>query len=107
VHSASPLVSPCLALSRSHWKCALKLKEIPCIHAEAYLAGELKHGPVALVDEDMPVVVITPNDALLEKVKSNMQEVRARGGELFVFADLSSHFGEADDVHVIPVQMLA
>ena len=66
---------------------ALKLKEISYIHAEAYPAGELKHGPLALVDEDMPVVVIAPNDSLLEKVKSNMQEVRARGGELFVFAD--------------------
>ncbi|QDQ27051.1 glutamine--fructose-6-phosphate transaminase (isomerizing) [Chitinimonas arctica] len=80
---------------------ALKLKEITYIHAEAYAAGELKHGPLALVDEAMPVVVIAPNDALLEKVKSNMQEVRARGGELFVFADLDSHFGESDGVHVI------
>ncbi|OHX21369.1 glutamine--fructose-6-phosphate transaminase (isomerizing) [Chromobacterium sphagni] len=102
---------------------ALKLKEISYIHAEAYPAGELKHGPLALVDEDMPVVVIAPNDALLEKVKSNMQEVRARGGELFVFADADSHFHESDGVHVIrtprhvgvlspivhtiPVQMLA
>lgn len=80
---------------------ALKLKEISYIHAEAYPAGELKHGPLALVDKDMPVVVIAPNDALLEKVKSNMQEVRARGGELFVFADLDSHFQESDGVHVI------
>ena len=80
---------------------ALKLKEISYIHAEAYPAGELKHGPLALVDEDMPVVVIAPNDALLEKVKSNMQEVRARGGELFVFADLDSHFVESEGVHVI------
>ncbi len=80
---------------------ALKIKEITYIHAEAYAAGELKHGPLALVDEDMPVVVIAPNDVLLEKVKSNMQEVRARGGELFVFADLDSHFGESDGVHVI------
>ncbi|MFZ5592724.1 MAG: glutamine--fructose-6-phosphate transaminase (isomerizing) [Pseudomonadota bacterium] len=102
---------------------ALKLKEISYIHAEAYPAGELKHGPLALVDSDMPVVVIAPNDALLEKVKSNMQEVRARGGELFVFADLDSHFAESEGVHVIrtprhvgvlspivhaiPVQMLA
>ncbi|QEL56837.1 glutamine--fructose-6-phosphate transaminase (isomerizing) [Chromobacterium paludis] len=102
---------------------ALKLKEISYIHAEAYPAGELKHGPLALVDENMPVVVIAPNDALLEKVKSNMQEVRARGGELFVFADADSHFSESDGVHVIrtprhvgvlspivhtiPVQMLA
>ncbi|WP_432722207.1 glutamine--fructose-6-phosphate transaminase (isomerizing) [Jeongeupia wiesaeckerbachi] len=80
---------------------ALKLKEISYIHAEAYPAGELKHGPLALVDANMPVVVIAPNDSLLEKVKSNMQEVRARGGELFVFADLDSHFSESDGVHVI------
>jgi len=80
---------------------ALKLKEISYIHAEAYPAGELKHGPLALVDSDMPVVVIAPNDALLEKVKSNMQEVRARGGELYVFADLDSHFSESEGVHVI------
>jgi len=102
---------------------ALKLKEISYIHAEAYPAGELKHGPLALVDADMPVVVIAPNDALLEKVKSNMQEVRARGGELFVFTDQDSHFSESEGVHVIrtprhvgvlspivhtiPVQMLA
>ena len=80
---------------------ALKLKEISYIHAEAYPAGELKHGPLALVDSDMPVVVIAPNDALLEKVKSNMQEVRARGGELFVFADSDSRFTESEGVHVI------
>ena len=80
---------------------ALKLKEISYIHAEAYPAGELKHGPLALVDSNMPVVVIAPNDTLLEKVKSNMQEVRARGGELFVFADLDSHFVESEGVHVI------
>jgi glucosamine--fructose-6-phosphate aminotransferase (isomerizing) len=80
---------------------ALKLKEISYIHAEAYPAGELKHGPLALVDNDMPVVVIAPNDALLEKVKSNMQEVRARGGELYVFADLDSHFRDSESVHVI------
>ncbi len=80
---------------------ALKLKEISYIHAEAYPAGELKHGPLALVDTNMPVVVIAPNDALLEKVKSNMQEVRARGGELFVFADLDSHFTASEGVHVI------
>ncbi len=80
---------------------ALKLKEISYIHAEAYPAGELKHGPLALVDSNMPVVVIAPNDALLEKVKSNMQEVKARGGELFVFADADSHFTESDGVHVI------
>ncbi len=80
---------------------ALKLKEISYIHAEAYPAGELKHGPLALVDSNMPVVVIAPNDALLEKVKSNMQEVRARGGELFVFADADSHFNASEGVHVI------
>ena len=80
---------------------ALKLKEISYIHAEAYPAGELKHGPLALVDASMPVVVIAPNDALLEKLKSNMQEVRARGGELYVFADLDSHFTETAGVHVI------
>jgi glucosamine--fructose-6-phosphate aminotransferase (isomerizing) len=80
---------------------ALKLKEISYIHAEAYPAGELKHGPLALVDADMPVVVIAPKDGLLEKVKSNMQEVRARGGELFVFTDQDSNFGESEGVHVI------
>ncbi|HZZ92611.1 MAG TPA: glutamine--fructose-6-phosphate transaminase (isomerizing) [Usitatibacter sp.] len=80
---------------------ALKLKEISYIHAEAYPAGELKHGPLALVDSSMPVVVIAPNDALLEKVKSNMQEVRARGGELYVFTDLDSRFTESEGVHVI------
>ncbi len=80
---------------------ALKLKEISYIHAEAYPAGELKHGPLALVDADMPVVVIAPNDSLLEKVKSNIQEVRARGGEMYVFADADSHFTESEGVHVI------
>ncbi len=80
---------------------ALKLKEISYIHAEAYPAGELKHGPLALVDEEMPVVVIAPNNSLLEKVKSNMQEVRARGGQLFVFADADSQFMESEGVHVI------
>jgi glutamine---fructose-6-phosphate transaminase (isomerizing) len=80
---------------------ALKLKEISYIHAEAYPAGELKHGPLALVDAEMPVVVIAPNDALLEKVKSNIQEVRARGGEMYVFADADSHFTESEGVHVI------
>jgi glucosamine--fructose-6-phosphate aminotransferase (isomerizing) len=80
---------------------ALKLKEISYIHAEAYPAGELKHGPLALVDQFMPVVVIAPNDTLLEKVKSNMQEVRARGGELFVFADADSNFTDSEGVHVI------
>ena len=80
---------------------ALKLKEISYIHAEAYPAGELKHGPLALVDSEMPVVVIAPKDSLLEKVKSNIQEVRARGGEMFVFADADSNFGESEGVHVI------
>ncbi|MDQ2701273.1 MAG: glutamine--fructose-6-phosphate transaminase (isomerizing) [Pseudomonadota bacterium] len=102
---------------------ALKLKEISYIHAEAYPAGELKHGPLALVDSAMPIVVIAPNDSLLEKVKSNIQEVRARGGEMFVFADADSNFGASDQVnvirtprhvgilspivHTIPVQLLA
>jgi len=80
---------------------ALKLKEISYIHAEAYPAGELKHGPLALVDADMPVVAIAPNDALLEKLKSNLQEVRARGGELYVVADLDSHIGASEGIHVI------
>ena len=102
---------------------ALKLKEISYVHAEAYPAGELKHGPLALVDKNMPVVVIAPNDKLLEKVKSNMQEVKARGGILFVFADADSHFVEGKGIkviraprhtgvlspiiHSIPVQLLA
>jgi glucosamine--fructose-6-phosphate aminotransferase (isomerizing) len=110
-----------------HWPIAmegaLKLKEISYIHAEAYPAGELKHGPLALVDRDMPVVAVAPNDLLLEKLKSNLQEVRARGGELYVFADLDSHIAEAEGVqvikltdhagplspilHVIPLQLLA
>lgn len=80
---------------------ALKLKEISYIHAEAYPAGELKHGPLALVTDEMPVVTVAPNDALLEKLKSNMQEVRARGGELYVFADADSHIAPGDGVHVI------
>ncbi|ULJ60580.1 glutamine--fructose-6-phosphate transaminase (isomerizing) [Wielerella bovis] len=80
----------------------LKLKEITYIHAEAYPAGELKHGPLALVDENMPVVVIAPHDGLLDKVKANMQEVSARGGELFVFTDLDSDYeGGADNIHII------
>jgi glutamine---fructose-6-phosphate transaminase (isomerizing) len=102
---------------------ALKLKEITYIHAEAYAAGELKHGPLALVDSQMPVVIIAPNDALIEKLKSNLQEVRARGGELFVFADQDTHIEPADGVniinlddhagllspilHVIPLQLLS
>ena len=80
---------------------ALKLKEISYIHAEAYPAGELKHGPLALVTSAMPVVTVAPNDALLEKLKSNMQEVRARGGELFVFADSDTHIQNDIGVHVI------
>jgi len=102
---------------------ALKLKEISYIHAEAYPAGELKHGPLALVTGDMPVVTVAPNDALLEKLKSNMQEVRARGGELYVFADadtriasspgvnvirLPEHYGPLSPIlHVVPLQLLA
>jgi glucosamine--fructose-6-phosphate aminotransferase (isomerizing) len=102
---------------------ALKLKEISYIHAEAYPAGELKHGPLALVTAEMPVVTIAPNDALLEKLKSNLQEVRARGGELFVFADgdsrikpaeglhvirLPEHYGALSPIlHVVPLQLLA
>ncbi|WP_321937106.1 glutamine--fructose-6-phosphate transaminase (isomerizing) [Paraburkholderia sp. J8-2] len=80
---------------------ALKLKEISYIHAEAYPAGELKHGPLALVTEAMPVVTVAPNDALLEKLKSNMQEVRARGGQLYVFADADTHITSEDGIHVI------
>ncbi len=102
---------------------ALKLKEISYIHAEAYPAGELKHGPLALVTDAMPVVTVAPNDALLEKLKSNMQEVRARGGQLFVFADadthiesgegvqvirLPEHYGDLSPIlHVVPLQLLA
>ncbi|WP_339937253.1 glutamine--fructose-6-phosphate transaminase (isomerizing) [Undibacterium luofuense] len=80
---------------------SLKLKEISYIHAEAYPAGELKHGPLALVTSAMPVVTVAPNDALIEKLKSNLQEVRARGGELFVFADADSHIASSEGVHVI------
>ncbi|HZW60093.1 MAG TPA: glutamine--fructose-6-phosphate transaminase (isomerizing) [Woeseiaceae bacterium] len=104
---------------------ALKLKEISYIHAEAYAAGELKHGPLALVDEDMPVVAVAPDDDLLEKLKSNLQEVRARGGELYVFADPRVQFGsdrhgihttrmpaliqdfQAPILYTIPLQLLA
>jgi glucosamine--fructose-6-phosphate aminotransferase (isomerizing) len=102
---------------------ALKLKEISYIHAEAYPAGELKHGPLALVTEKMPVVTVAPNDALLEKLKSNMQEVKARGGRLYVFADqdteivssdgiavirLPEHYGDLSPIlHVVPLQLLA
>ncbi|HTL49987.1 MAG TPA: isomerizing glutamine--fructose-6-phosphate transaminase, partial [Steroidobacteraceae bacterium] len=80
---------------------ALKLKEISYIHAEAYAAGELKHGPLALVDADMPVIAVAPNNDLLEKVKSNLQEVRARGGMLYVFADPESGIEPSDGVEVI------
>jgi len=102
---------------------ALKLKEISYIHAEAYPAGELKHGPLALVTEAMPVVTVAPNDALVEKLKSNMMEVRARGGELYVFADgdsrihpgegvhvirMPEHYGDLSPIlHVVPLQLLA
>ena len=80
---------------------ALKLKEISYIHAEAYPAGELKHGPLALIDGDMPVIAVAPNDALLEKLESNLEEVRARGGQLYVFADVQAKLSVADNVHVI------
>jgi glutamine---fructose-6-phosphate transaminase (isomerizing) len=80
---------------------ALKLKEISYIHAEAYPAGELKHGPLALVDSRMPVIAIAPRGALLEKLKSNLQEVRARGGELFVMADEDTHLTNGESLHVI------
>ncbi|MED5606416.1 glutamine--fructose-6-phosphate transaminase (isomerizing) [Pseudomonas sp. JH-2] len=80
---------------------ALKLKEISYIHAEAYPAGELKHGPLALVDADMPVVTVAPNNELLEKLKSNLQEVRARGGELIVFAEANSGIGNGPGTHVV------
>ena len=102
---------------------ALKLKEITYIHAEAYAAGELKHGPLALVTSAMPVVTVAPNDALLEKLKSNLQEVRARGGVLYVLADgdsritaseglqvirMPEHYGVLSPMlHVIPLQLLA
>ena len=78
---------------------ALKLKEISYIHAEAYAAGELKHGPLALVDARMPVVAIAPRDALIDKLKSNLQEVRARGGELYVLAERD--FAAGDGMHVL------
>ena len=82
---------------------ALKLKEISYVHAEAYPAGELKHGPLALVDEDMPVVVVAPNDQLLEKLKSNMEEVRARGGRLYVFSGPGTEFEPQDGVEIIRI----
>ena len=80
---------------------ALKLKEISYIHAEAYAAGELKHGPLALIDVDMPVIVVAPNNDLLEKVKSNIEEVRARGGQLYVFADAEAGFQDSDNMKII------
>jgi glucosamine--fructose-6-phosphate aminotransferase (isomerizing) len=80
---------------------ALKLKEISYIHAEAYAAGELKHGPLALIDEDMPVIVVAPSNDLLDKLKSNMQVVRARGGKLYVFADASSGIQSEPGITVI------
>jgi len=102
---------------------ALKLKEISYIHAEAYAAGELKHGPLALVDAEMPVIVVAPNNELLDKLRSNMQEVRARGGVLYVFADEALHFKEDETtkvmnivscedetspiLHTIPLQLLS
>lgn len=82
---------------------ALKLKEISYIHAEAYPAGELKHGPLALVDNDMPVVTVAPNNELLEKLKSNLQEVRARGGQLVVFADEKAGMSNGEGTHVVKV----
>ncbi len=86
---------------------ALKLKEISYIHAEGYAAGELKHGPLALVDKEMPIVVLAAQDELLDKLKSNMQEVLSRGGELFVFADVDSHIKSEDRVHVISIPKIA
>jgi glucosamine--fructose-6-phosphate aminotransferase (isomerizing) len=80
---------------------ALKLKEISYIHAEAYAAGELKHGPLALIDEAMPVIVVAPNNDLLDKLKSNMQVVRARGGQLYVFADKQTRLESEPGVKVI------
>ena len=85
---------------------ALKLKEISYIHAEAYAAGELKHGPLALVDEDMPVVAVAPDDELFKKLKSNLQEVRARGGELYVFADPRVRFGDRQGIHTMRMPAL-
>jgi glucosamine--fructose-6-phosphate aminotransferase (isomerizing) len=86
---------------------ALKLKEISYIHAEGYPAGELKHGPLALVDKDMPVISVAPNDTLLEKLKSNLKEVAARGGELYVFADADSAVDAEDGrAHPAPARAL-
>jgi len=102
---------------------ALKLKEISYIHAEAYASGELKHGPLALIDDEMPVIVIAPDNELLEKLKSNVEEVRARGGVMYVFADKNAQFktdetmnvlsvGHCDDViapivYTVPLQLLS
>ena len=80
---------------------SLKLKEVSYIHAEAYAAGELKHGPLALIDADMPVIVVAPNNELLEKIKSNIEEVRARGGQLYVFADKEAGFSEVEGMKII------
>ncbi len=82
---------------------ALKIKEISYIHAEAYPAGELKHGPLALVDEDMPIIAVAPNNSLIEKLKSNLEEVRARGGELIVFADVNANMSDSEGVTVLNV----
>ena len=82
---------------------ALKLKEISYIHAEAYASGELKHGPLALIDDEMPVIVVAPNNELLEKLKSNVEEVRARGGIMYVFADKDAAFKGDDTMRVINV----
>jgi len=82
---------------------ALKLKEISYIHAEAYPAGELKHGPLALIDSDMPVVTVAPNNQLLTKLKSNMEEVRARGGQLYVLADRGCNFSEVGSIRLIEI----
>ena len=82
---------------------ALKLKEISYIHAEAYPAGELKHGPIALIDKDMPVVAIAPNDELLEKLKSNLLEVKSRGSQMIVFEDENSKVRPMDAMQVIPI----
>jgi glucosamine--fructose-6-phosphate aminotransferase (isomerizing) len=82
---------------------ALKLKEISYIHAEAYAAGELKHGPLALIDAEMPVIVVAPKNDLIEKLKSNVEEVRARGGLMYVFADIDAHFASDDTMKVINV----
>jgi glucosamine--fructose-6-phosphate aminotransferase (isomerizing) len=82
---------------------ALKLKEISYIHAEAYPAGELKHGPLALVDEEMPVIAVAPNNLLLEKLKSNLHEVKARGGKLYVITDTSAEIGSDADIELLKI----